>query len=451
VLPGDQARFTVSIDVSRLPAGTRTTGYRVRIGSAGLFGPTVSWTVVIQPAGFTGTAAAAPAVASSTYTPASGAPPLLFADGRTVVVPKTGSTTLRLTTRNTGNLTWPVGATSPVQLGTSAPRDRSSASASSAWLSSNRVSPLAGTADVAPGGSGTFELPLAGNSRAVGVTTEAFEPVWQGQSWITGNATTLNLVCIDTRFSRLALTVQAPATGFSLANAPTGKRTLVIRMRNVGNDPWSLGKEQLGTASAYPLASGWPSSTRTPPLRLNVTRPGASAVYPGEVGEWLVQVSAYKHSAATYSTSLRLVGPSGFYGPSLPLSVKVVAASFTYQYVAKSGTVSVPSGGSAWTWVDVKNTSNFVWPVGGVLRSTVRSGSSPSRASSWYSASRPGPLSYNRTHPGLSYVRAGEVARFRILLAGNHRAAQSRTEYFGMSYDGWRSSPFSVGLSYRIV
>ncbi|HUR14786.1 MAG TPA: hypothetical protein VM097_09885 [Mycobacteriales bacterium] len=285
----------------------------------------------------------------------------------------------------------------------------------------------------------------------MGVTTEAFEPVWDGQSWITGNASTFSVVRIDPQYSRLALTVLAPTTGFSLPNAPSGIRTLVIRMRNVGNDPWTLGQEQLGTASAYPLASGWPSSTRTPPLHLNVTRPGATAVYPGEIGEWVIKVGAFKHSPATYATSLRLVGPGGFYGPSLPLSVKVVAASFTYQYVARSGTVSVPRNGAAWTWVDIKNTSNFVWPVGGSMRSTVLASSSPSRSPSWYTALRPGPLSYNRTHPGLSYVRAGEVARFRILLAGNGRAVQSRSESFGMSYDGWRASTFSVSLAYRIV
>ena len=43
--------------------------------------------------------------------------------------------TLRLTVRNTGNLTWPVG---PTVLGTSGPRERTSASYGPPWLSARR-------------------------------------------------------------------------------------------------------------------------------------------------------------------------------------------------------------------------------------------------------------------------------------------------------------------------
>jgi hypothetical protein len=113
--------------------------------------------------------------------------------------------------------------------------------------------------------------------------------------------------------------------------------------------------------------------------------------------------------------------------------------------------VTVPSTGVAYAWFDIKNTSNFVWPVGGALRSTVLAGTSPSQASSWFSPSRPGSLSFNLTSPGLTYVRAGEVARFRVLLAGNGRTPRTTSERFGMSYDGWRSSPFTVTLAYRVV
>ncbi len=451
VAPGEQAQFSIALDASGLTAGTRTASYRLRIGTAALFGPTASWTIVVADPVFRAKPGAAPALVATTLPTSDGAPPALFADGRTVVVPRNGSTTLRLSSTNLGNLTWPVGSTSPVQLGTSVPRDRASVSGGAGWISSQRASRLAGPAGVAPGGSGTFDVQLNGNSRPVGLSTEAFEPVWQGEQWIDGHPSAFTVLRVDSTVSRVALTDLAPLSSFTLANAPSGKRTLVVRLRNVGRDAWQVGSEKLGTPSAFALRSGWSSSTRTPALSRNLTRPGATGVYPGEVGEWRVPVSAYGRSAGTYKTTLRAVGPSGFYGPSFALTVKVVNASFTYSYVAKSATVSVPSKGTAWTWVDVKNTSNFVWPVGGALRSTVVSGSSPSRASSWYSASRPGSLSSNLTHPGLTYVRAGEVARFRILLAGNGRAPQSRTESFGMSYDGWRSSPFSVSLSYRVV
>jgi hypothetical protein len=450
VIPNDQAQFSIPFDATDLSPGTRTASYRLRIGTASLFGATATWTVVIDAPQYTAAAEGPPSLLGSTYS-APPDSPALWADKRTVVVPRNGSTTLRLTARNTGNFSWATGPTTPIQLGTSGPRGRASDSASSSWLAPNRVSRLVAPASVPAGGTGTFDLQLAGNSKPTGVTTESFEPIFYGRSWISGAVTTLDVVRIEPRVGRAALPELAPATGFTLANAPTGTRWLVIRLRNVGGESWTVGTEQLGTPSSWALANYWASRTRTPPLRSNVTRPGATTVAPGEVGEWRVQVSAYRNAPGTYTTSLRAVGPDGFYGPSFPLSVKVVNASFTYEYVAKSPSVDVPSSGSAWTWVDIRNTSNFVWPVGGVLRSTVRAGSSPSYASSWFSASRPGSLSGNMTSPGLSYVRAGEVARFRILLAGNGRPLQSRTEAFGMSYDGWRSSPLSVSLSYRVV
>jgi SpoIID/LytB domain protein len=451
VLPGDQAQFAVPVDASHVPPGTRTTSYRVRIGAAAIFGATASWTLDVQAPRYTASQAAPPSLVTSTYTPPTADSPVLWADKRTVVVPRNGSTTLRLTAENTGNFSWAVGSTTPIQLGTSGPRDRASVSVAPSWLSSSRVSRLSAPSTVAAGKTGTFDLQLAGNSKPTGVTTESFEPVFSGRSWISGDTTTLTVVRVEPRVGRAALPELAPATGFTLANAPTGSRWLTVRLRNVGGQAWEVGKEQLGTSSAYALASGWTSGTRTPPLRANLSRPGATTVAPGEVGEWMVKVSAYKHAAGTYATTLRAVGPSGFYGPSFPVSVKVANAAFTYEYVGKTGTVTVPSTGLAYAWFDIRNTSNFVWPVGGSLRSTVLAATSPSQATSWYSPSRPGPLSFNLTTPGLTYVRAGEVARFRVLLAGNGRTPRTTSERFGMSYDGWRSSPLMVTLPYRIV
>jgi SpoIID/LytB domain protein len=450
VLPGDQARFTVSIDVSKLPAGTRSTSYRVRIGTAALFGQTVSWTVVIQAARLTAAVGAPPAVVSSSYTPASGAPPVLFSDNRTVVVPRSGTTTLRLTSTNTGNVTWPVTSTSPVQLGTSGPRDRTSPSASG-WISGTRVSRVAGPAGVAPGGTGTFDLPLGGNGLAGGVTNEAFEPVWQGYGWLTGSATALTVVRIDPAVSRAAVTDLAPATGFSLVNAPTGVRTLVLRVRNVGADPWVVGQERL-KASATPLAHGWVAGDNPSRLRRNVTRPGVTSVYPGEVGEWLVPVSGLKPSPGSYSFTVRPATPAGAaYGPTYTVSVKVVAANFSSSLYFVRPSVDVPSHGRVATYFYVKNTGNVAWPVGGALRSTTRAGSSPSYDTSWYSTNRPGSLTSNRTVPGAAFVQPGQLALFVVMLAGNGRPPGSHTENFGMAWDGWRATLLSATVAYRVV
>jgi SpoIID/LytB domain protein len=451
VLTGDQVQFSVAVDASGLSPGTRAASYRLRIGTAALFGPTVTWQVPIAAARFTGAPGAANALVASTYTAPSGGPPALSPDGRTVIVPKTGSTTLRLTARNTGNLTWPVGSASPVQLGTSAPRDRASAFATSAWLTTSRASRLAGAAAVSPGGSGTFDLPLAGNAKPAGVSSEAFEPVWSGQSWISGDATALTVVRIDPSVSRLAVTHQAPRTGFSLVSSPTSAFNLVLRLRNVGGQPWVVGQERL-KASATPLAAGWPAADRPSTLSANLSRPGVTSVFPGEVGQWLIPISGVKASPGDYSFTLRAATPGGVvYGPTLTVKAKVLAASFTSQLVRVGPRVDVPRNGHVTTYFDVKNTGNVAWPVGGYLRSRVLAATSPSQYTSWISARRPGPLTSNLTVHGATLVRPGQVARFVIVLAGNGRATGSRSEGFGMTWDGWRGSGLSVTVAYRVV
>lgn len=452
VLPGELAKFQLSFDATGLSPGTRTTSYRVQIGRAALFGATVSWSVTIQAAVLTAAPGAAPALVSTTLPAQSGAPPALFADHRTVVVPRNGSTTLRLTSRNTGNVTWPAGSGTTVRLGTSNPRNRTdSLSRGSDWLSANRVSALVASANVAPQQTGTFDLPLHGNAASAGVTTESFEPTWDYEGWLAGDTTTLTVVRVDPAVPHAAVTDLAPATGFTMVNAPTGTATLTVRLRNVGGTAWDVGTDQLGTSSAAPLQSGWPSATRTPALAGNATRPGQAKVYPGEVGVWKVPLSAFGHAAGSYSMTLRPVSPSGFYGPSLTVSTKVVDAVFTASVFAVSKNVLVPHAGTVTASIWVKNTGNTVWPVGGALRSRILTASSPSYTSTWYSRYRPGSLTASYSHPGATTVRPGEIARFDIVLAGNGRAPQSTSERFGISWDGWKVASLAATLPYRVV
>lgn len=452
VVPGDQVEFAIGVDAAGLPAGTRSTSYRLRIGTAALFGPLASWSVRIVPPSFTATVAALPQLLGTTGTAATGAPPALFADGRTVVVPRQGSTTLKLSARNTGNVTWPAGTSTPVMLGTSDPRNRTSASTGAGWVSGIRAGILNGTTAVSPGGTGTFDLVLNGNSAPVGVTAESFEPAWQGESWIGGAKTQLVVVRVDSAYSRAAVIDRAPPTALTLVNAPTGRANLVVRLRNVGGEPWTVGEERLKSSGATSLAYRWPSATTPPPLARNVTRPGQAAVHPGEVGEWVVPLSAARTAPGTVRLGLRAVNAGGYtYGPAMSVSVKVLAAQLTWSLTYVRPTASVPADGVSYSYFKVRNTGNVAWPVGGALRSTVLASSSPSRASTWYSATRPGSLSRNLSAPGSALVRPGEVALFVVRLAGNGRAPLAAKESFGMSWDGWRSTALKAVLAYRVV
>ena len=452
--PGSTAAFRFDLTGDGVPTGLQGRSYRLRIGSGPVFGATVSWKIPVSLPTYTATSVGGPTSTSSTQ-PTAPAPGPVLADGHSVVVPVGGSTPLQVSVRNTGNVSWPVPAQGPVRLGTAAPTSRSSVSSGPAWLvSAKRPSAVSASAPVAPGQTGTFGLTLYGNNQPVGVTSEVFEPLWEGYHWISGADTGLMVVRVNPAVSRLATLDRAPASTLTLTTAPNGTATLVVRLRNVGGSAWDVGTERL-SASATPLStSAWSSSTRTPALSRNVTRPGVASVYPGEVGEWQVPLSAFHKTAGTYTVTLRPVAPSGStYGPTVSTSVRVVKAVFSGSLVAQAGTVTLPRASSTNTWFDVKNTGNTAWPVNGMLHSeALQPGGSPSRAGNWLAPSRPGSVTSNRSRPGATAVLPGEVARFQFTISGHQRPPQTTSEPFDAIWDGWlKLSGSSVRLAYRIV
>lgn len=323
VAPGEVADFSFALDATGVEAGTLSRSYRLRTGTAAPFGATVSWQVVVQQPRLTAARAAAPVAVQPPST--AGAPPAVFADGRTVVLPRNGSTRVRLTLTATGNLTWAAGSSSPVQLGTSQERNRESISAGRDWSSPTRATKLRGALDgstvVRPGQSGTFDLELHGNSQGVGINTEVFEPLWAGVGWLEGAATALDVVRVDPAVARLAMLHTAPAPTLALDSGRPG--TLVVRLRNLGGQAWQVGQERLGTVGdrrSELATEQWDTPSRTPALAANVDRPGVTAVFPGEVGEWRVPVQA---GGGTYHLALQAVGAGVRYGPVLTSRVTI--------------------------------------------------------------------------------------------------------------------------------
>jgi len=454
IAPSETAAFRFSLTGDGVAPGLHGRSYRLRNGTGALYGTTVSWQIQVNSPVFNAVVAARPVSTSPTPTTApADAPSPVFADGRTVVVPATGSTGVRLSVKNTGNLAWPAGTTTPVVLGTSGPRDRVSGSAGPPWVSSSRPTRLGSSAAVSPGAAGTFEMSLYGNTRPVGVTSESFEPLWESLHWIDGATTALTVVRVDPLTSRLASVDSAPGP-VSLTTAPSGATTLRLRLRNLGADPWALTQEAL-RATATPLStSAWPSSTTPPKLAGNVTRPGQARVYPGEVGEWRVPLSAFRKSAGSYTVTVQPVSPGGvLYGPKVTTTIRVTTAAFTGSLVRVSPPVNVPSAGYATAYIDVKNTGNVPWAVGSAIRSeALATGGSPSRHTSWLSPTRPGPIRSNVTRPGATAINPGEVARFVIVLAGNGRSPGARSEPFGVLWESWTRLPgVKATLSYTVV
>jgi hypothetical protein len=239
----------------------------------------------------------------------------------------------------------------------------------------------------------------------------------------------------------------------TLTTAPTGTTTLHVRLRNLGGSAWPVGTERLQSSSTALATSAWASSSTPPALAANVSRPGQASVFPGEVGQWDVPLSAYKKATGKTTLSLQARGPSGSYGPVMRTTVTVVAGVFSGSVVSVHGAVTVPRTGTATTWFDVKNTGNEDWSVGGAVRSeTLTSGGSPSHASTWITASRPGAVTLNVTSPGARVVHPGQVARFAIVLAGNNRTAGARSERFGVVWEMWaRLAGVTPTLSYTVT
>ncbi len=461
IAPGEDAEFQLAFDVTAVNAGTYKPEYRLRIGSGTPFGDTVTWTVVVQNAVYTAIRAGTRPGPGTPETGTDGGPPPVQPNGGTILQ-RNGSVTVRLLFKNTGTIAWPVGG--DVKLATAEPRNRNSLSAGPGWLSPSRPAALGGVlgvdgaTQVAPGQIGYFDFTVHGNGATAGETSEIFEPVWENRSWITGAATRLYVIRTDPNPSRHAVLFGAPPATQSLPKFPGSTGSLLVRLRNAGRDPWPVGQDRLGTQNPAnhpdPMrTSAWLSEARPGTLRRNVSRPGVSAVYPGEVGEWFVPLSVGSSPVGTYTKSFRaLVEGVTWYGPVVSGVVHVRTGNFGASISrVVSSALAVPSAGTGQAYFDLKNTGDLSWPVGGAVRSASRtSGGSPARAAGWLSASRPGPLTSNLTRPGATTVEPGEVARFLFPLAGNSRAPGRYSEDFGMLWEGWRWAAPVVRITYSI-
>jgi stage II sporulation protein D len=444
VAPGETARFTIALDASDTDPGTYTKSYAVRIGTGSIFGQVLTWTVkVIRP------------VFTSSLVAVEG---LTRPDG-TVLLARNGSRALTVKVKNTGNVDWPLNGA--VRLAASDPRYRESVSAGPEWRSTAQVGPVTSVAGVSgatvvkPGQTGVFPVTLHGNGRAAGLTDESFEAAWFGWAWLSGAKARLHVVRTDPNVSRVAETVSQPAATTKLYAYPGHRRTLVFRLRNLGKDSWPVAGSDL-MATANPAArhdalrtSVWLSPTQSTRLYANVTRPGATAVGPGEVGEYRVPIDPTNKAEGTYGEWFQAMAGGTAYGPVVGTSVSLTAATMTATVTRNTKGIVVPRDGYTAYTVELKNTGNVPWPVDASVRLSSPV-DSPSFTTGWISRRRPTAIDDNVTRPGATSVRPGEVARFRFYVAAHDRAAGTYTETFGAGWEAWRSTGLRIPVTYVI-
>ncbi len=453
VAPGDEATFSFDLTGDGVPVGLQGRTYRLRNGTGPLFGADVSWRVPVQAPVYAASRSGGAAPAAP-VDPAADGPGSVWADGRTVVVPVKGETALRLTYVNEGNAAWPAAPSSPFALGTSSPRNRRSASAGPEWGSNGyRPARLTATEPIEPKGTATFDVTLHGNDLPLGVSTEAFEPVWERRGWPDGALTTLSVIRVDPATARVAETVRPPRATLNQTNGPGQVGVLVIRLRNLGGEAWTVGTDRLLASTAAFATDGW-DGARTPTLARGLSRAGQSRVYPGEIGEWRVPVSTSRARPGTTDLGLQAVTGSGsVYGPRFTTTVKVTQATASASLVRTGPAVRMSTGGRVNAWFDARNTGSVAWELGGAVRSlALTPHGSPSVDRSWISPSRPAAVRANVSRPGTPVVRPGEIGRFVVTLAGNGRPAGAYSEQFGLLWEGWRRMPTAIAeLPYTIA
>lgn len=450
--PGERARFRLRLDLSSKPVGTYTAAYQARLGSGTIFGAVARWSVRVVDPVYTAAFVSAAPPADTLVKPGYPSP----VSGRTVVLPRSGTQTVHLGFRNTGNVAWPVGA--QVRLITSDPRARVSQSAGSEWVPAHRPSALVGSqsapdaTSVKPGEVGIFPITLHGNGRPAGTTFEAFEVVWETRAWM-GGLVALNVVRTDPAVARLA--VAAPlAPEHTVYNHPDGLSVVRLTMRNLGNEPWPVDPgEALATAPAGRdsrfATAAWTSPEKGGALVANRSRPGTTAVYPGELGMWELRLGALRVPAGAYSESFQAVRADGLrFGPVVTTSVRVVSATFSASAVATPLAWTMPRDGRQTVSLDVRNTGNVSWPVAGAVRSAALSGNGS--AYEWISRTRPSAVTQNVSTPGATRVSPGQLARFTFVMAANNRAPGTYTEYFDAVWEAYALGKLRMPITFTI-
>jgi SpoIID/LytB domain protein len=457
VEPNESAKFVVHLDAAGVNAGTYAKAYIVRLGSGQAFGQVAQWVVPVANAVFTSSLGA---VTPASATPAASGttpPPAVSPDG-TVVLPRNGSVALNVRIKNTGNVAWPLNK--GVRLNTSDARDRASASKGSTWLSPSVVGPVtavegvSGATAVQPGQTGVFPVTLYGNGLAAGLTEESFEAAYYPYHWLDGAKVRLHVVRVDPAVARLAGLHAGPAATTKLVAYPGDRRSVIVRLRNLGGQAWPVnGAEVIATADPANRAdalrtSAWLSATQATRLFRNYSRPGQTAVYPGEVGEYVVPIDPTNKAAGTYGEFFQPTNGATRYGPVAGTNASVAAATFTATLTRNTSGIVVPQGGAATYSIDLRNTGNVVWQVAGAVR--VVAGGSKSATASWLTPARPAAVGGNLSRKNATTVLPGEIARFTFTIGANGRAPGTYSETFGAGWEAWRAMVLSVPVTYTI-
>jgi len=193
------------------------------------------------------------------------------------------STTLAVEFQNIGRSTWYNTGSTPVNLGTSYPRDRFSGFVGpSGWISGNRIRMQ--DSQVVPGGTGTFRFEVTAPA-SLGTFKEYFQPVVDNFSWL------------EDQGVYFVITVELPKGEWAGQSeyptlSPGQSATYSFVFRNTGRTAWKNSGSypvNLGTSrpqdrnSGFSGGSGWLSTNR---IKMD-----QAEVAPGQLATFTFQIS----------------------------------------------------------------------------------------------------------------------------------------------------------------
>jgi len=203
---------------------------------------------------------------------------------------------------NTGTTTWQKNGTNPMRLGTEGPKDRNSRYYADGWLSPNRAASL-NEDSVAPGGTGTFEFPIAVPPGG-GTFTEKFNLVADGLKWLPDVGISFS-TAVNSGYSwsfvgEQAYTDNTKSQAVDMSNVSPGQVVyFVVQAQNTGNATWfKNGSYPVRLATAKPFDR---SSTFYDSSWISPNRPAG-----------LVETSVAPGGMGSFETYFRIPNGSGF-------------------------------------------------------------------------------------------------------------------------------------------
>jgi hypothetical protein len=212
---------------------------------------------------------------------------------------------LTVSLKNTGNVTWTRNGPNPVNLGTTAQRDRASSYCDSTWINDspgcNRIASLK-EYTVAPGQIGSFEFWITAPNTP-GSYNELFAPVMEGVTWMgTGSISFPSIVSPAYYTSAItgqyAYTSDTKQSYVDIRSLEPGKRYyLGITLKNTGNVTWTRNGPNpvnLGTSEQIDRSSPFCDTTwlTSNPGCNRVASLNEYTVAPGQIGSFGFWITA---------------------------------------------------------------------------------------------------------------------------------------------------------------